>query len=67
MIRWRICILLIIILLQKVLKDYQGWSKDYSTSFTILFSSSTIIQLDLEEQTIDPWKILPLVSPAQVS
>ena len=52
---------------QRVLKNYQGWSEDSSTTFTIFFTNNTVVQLDLREQRIGPWKILPLVNPAQVS
>ena len=45
----------------------QGWRKDESNSFPLCFGEGTFILLDLEEQEIDPWKILPLVSPPRVS
>ena len=45
--------------------------KDGERTKVIALQSSSAailtIQLDLEEQEIDPWKILPMVSPPQVS
>ena len=41
-----------------------GWSKD--DPLVVHFNASSI-QLDLKEQEKDPWKIVPLTSPPEVS
>ena len=41
-----------------------GWSKD--DPLVVHFHASSI-QLDLKEQEKDPWKIVPLTSPPEVS
>ena len=50
---------------QRVHNEYRGWSKD-TTSLILHFNSSSTIELDQGEEEVDPWKILPLVSPPHV-
>ena len=46
------------------MRKYQGWSLE-SYGFEVIFSDAAI-ELDQQEEEVDPWKIVPLVSPSKV-
>ena len=50
---------MLIVMLQVVKKKYQDWEED--GDFCFCFKESSI-QLDLKQQEVDSWEIVPLIA-----
>ena len=51
--------------IQGVYSDYHGWSKDSDSVDVCFGTTSTCIQLDIQQE-VDSWKIVPLARPSKV-